>query len=61
MLTFTSKQALETGYSKATVDQLADVLKEEKVEQSSVKQVEESWADKIARFVTNPIVVPILL
>lgn len=61
LLTFTSKQALAAGYSKATVDELADVLKAEKVEQLPVKQVEESWADKIARFVTNPIVVPILL
>ncbi|WP_338750199.1 nodulation protein NfeD [Bacillus sp. FJAT-52991] len=61
LLTFTSKQALETGYSKATVDQLEDVLKKEKVEHAPIKQVEESWADKIARFVTNPIVIPILL
>ncbi len=61
LLTFTSKQALETGYSKATVEQLEDVLKQEKVERASIKQVEESWADKIARLVTHPIVVPILL
>ncbi|WP_100331612.1 NfeD family protein [Bacillus xiapuensis] len=61
LLTFSSKEALETGYSKATVRHLDDVLKAEQAAQAPLKKVEESWADKVARFVTSPVVVPILL
>ncbi|KAB7709212.1 nodulation protein NfeD [Bacillus aerolatus] len=61
LLTFSSKEALETGYSKATVSRLDEVLQLEKAEGAAVVELKESWAEKVARFVTNPIVVPILL
>ncbi|HEY9576423.1 MAG TPA: nodulation protein NfeD, partial [Pseudobacillus sp.] len=61
LLTFSSKEALETGYSKATVSQLKEVLQHEKAEGAPIVEVKESWAEKVARFVTNPIIVPILL
>ncbi|WP_420892308.1 NfeD family protein [Pseudobacillus badius] len=61
LLTFSAKEALETGYSKATVRELKQVLQHEKAGEAQVIEVEESWAEKVARFVTNPIVVPILL
>ncbi|WP_259455579.1 nodulation protein NfeD [Bacillus sp. PK3_68] len=61
LLTFSSKEALETGYSKATVSQLKEVLQHEKAAEAPVVEVKESWAEKVARFVTNPIIVPILL
>ncbi|MFK2824411.1 nodulation protein NfeD [Bacillus sp. B190/17] len=61
LLTFSSKEALETGYSKATVNRLEEVLQYEKAKGAPVVKVKESWAEKVARFVTHPIVVPILL
>lgn len=61
LLTFSAKEALETGYSKATVRELKQVLQHEKAGEAQIIEVEESWAEKVARFVTNPIVVPILL
>ncbi|WP_083967535.1 NfeD family protein [Bacillus thermotolerans] len=61
LLTFSSKEALETGYSKATVSGIGEVLELEKAEGAPVVEVEESWSEKLARFLTNPVVVPILL
>nr|WP_204557252.1 nodulation protein NfeD [Bacillus ectoiniformans] len=61
LLTLTAKQAKETGYSKQTVESLSELLEAEGAAGAKVKELEETWADKIARFVTNPVVVPILL
>lgn len=61
LLTLTSDQALKAGYSEGTVDNLQDLLKKLGYEHANVKNVEESFAEKLARFITNPIVVPILL
>ena len=60
-LTLTSAQSLEVGYSEGTVHNLPEILKKLNLEHVEVKKVEEGFADKVARFVTNPYVVPILL
>ena len=60
-LTLTSAQSLEVGYSEGTVHNLPEILKKLNLEHAEVKKVEEGFADKVARFVTNPYVVPILL
>ncbi|WP_307255953.1 NfeD family protein [Oikeobacillus pervagus] len=61
LLTLTSKQAEEVEYSKGTTSNLQEVLTAEGLANSEIIKVEESFAEKIARFITNPVVVPILL
>jgi len=60
-LTLTSSEAKDVGYSEGTVSSIEDVLKQLNLEDAHINHIDESLADKIARFVTNPIVVPILL
>ncbi|MFS0822652.1 NfeD family protein [Bacillus sp. 1P02SD] len=60
-LTLTAKQALTVGYTEGIVKDRADLLKTLGYEKAAVEQAELSLAEKIARFITNPIVVSILL
>lgn len=60
-LTLTAAEAKEVKYSKATVNTLAEVLVEAGYADAKVTNVEPSFAENIARLITNPIVVPILL
>ncbi|MBM4762339.1 nodulation protein NfeD [Bacillus sp. B15-48] len=61
LLTLTAEQALNVGYSEGTVNNINDLLSELGYENATIKNVEESFAEKLARFITNPYVVPILL
>lgn len=61
LLTLTPEQALEVGYSEGTVKNLEELTEKLGVEQAGLKRVEASFAEKVARFITNPVVVPILL
>ncbi|MGQ4665786.1 NfeD family protein, partial [Metabacillus halosaccharovorans] len=61
LLTLETKQALEVGYSEGTAESLEDLLTQLDLEGATVLKAEESLAEKIARFITNPVVVPILL
>ncbi|WP_078432381.1 NfeD family protein [Metabacillus halosaccharovorans] len=61
LLTLETKQALEVGYSEGTASSLEDLLTQLDLEGAEVLKAEESLAEKIARFITNPVVVPILL
>ncbi len=61
LLTLGSKEAKEVGYSEGTVENFDSLYKALGVEKSSVKVMEETFAEKLARFITNPVVVPILL
>lgn len=61
LLTLTADQALEVGYAEGIVKNLDDVLKKLNLEDAQLKKVGESFAEKLARFITNPIVIPILL
>lgn len=60
-LTLTADEALQVGYSKGTANSLQEVLQKAGIEGSEVVAVEPTLAENIARIVTNPIVVPILL
>lgn len=60
-LTLTANQALEVGYAEGVVKNRADLLKAIGYEKAAVEEAELSLAEKIARFITNPIVVSILL
>ena len=61
LLTLTNAQAAEVGYSEGTVANQEDLLKVLGYEKADVRQIDETFAEKAARFLTNPIVVPILL
>lgn len=60
-LTLTADEALQVEYSEGTANSLKEVLQKAGIEDSEVIAVEPTLAEHIARIVTNPIVVPILL
>ncbi|WP_243290716.1 nodulation protein NfeD [Bacillus sp. FJAT-47783] len=61
LLTLTAKQAVEVGYAKGIVSSLNDLLEELALQDATVVQSNVSFAEKVARFLTHPVVVPILL
>ncbi|KIL46042.1 NfeD family protein [Jeotgalibacillus campisalis] len=61
LLTLTDSQAEEAGYSNATVGDLEGVLSEIGLENAEIRSIEPSFLENVARFITNPIIVPILL
>jgi membrane-bound serine protease (ClpP class) len=61
LLTLTVDQALEVGYAEGIVKNQGELLKILNLENAQIKKVDESFAEKLARFITNPIVIPILL
>ncbi|KEF38136.1 membrane-bound serine protease (ClpP class) [Schinkia azotoformans MEV2011] len=60
-LTLTAEQAIEVGYAEKIVSTRAELLDYLELSGATIQQMEESFAEKLARFITNPIVVPILL
>jgi membrane-bound serine protease (ClpP class) len=61
LLTLTAEQALEVGYSEGTVKDRRELISKLGYEQASIKEVEESFAEKVARFITNPVVTSVLI
>jgi membrane-bound serine protease (ClpP class) len=61
LLTLSAKEALEVGYSEGTFNSIDEVIAHLNLSDATVTTVDESFAEKIARFITNPIIVPILL
>jgi membrane-bound serine protease (ClpP class) len=61
LLTLTADQALEVGYAEGIVKNQDELLKSLNLEDAQLIKVDESFAEKLARFITNPIVIPILL
>ena len=61
LLTLTENSAAEVGYSEGTVNNLEELLAKIGLENAEVRNVEETFVEKFARFLTNPIVIPILL
>ncbi|MDF1508309.1 nodulation protein NfeD [Robertmurraya sp. DFI.2.37] len=61
LLTLTSDQAFEVGYSEGTVASIDEVLVQIGYPNAEIRTLDESFAEKLARFITNPIVIPILL
>lgn len=59
-LTFSASEALEHGYAEKIANTRVEVLEFLGLEEAIIEEVEISFAEKIARFVTNPIVVSIL-
>lgn len=60
-LTLTPKDALEVGYAEGIMDNRVELLHELNLGDATIVEPETTFAEEIARFVTSPIVIPILL
>jgi membrane-bound serine protease (ClpP class) len=60
-LTLTSTKALEVGYAEKVIDDDTELLYYLNMDNAKVETMEVSFAEKIARFVTSPVIIPILL
>ena len=61
LLTLTADEAKKVEYSEGTVKSLKELLKETGLENAEIISTNETFTESIARFVTHPVVVPILL
>lgn len=61
LLTFTAAQAKEAGYSEGTISSKEELYSILNIENADIRTVEESPAEKLARFLTNPFMIPLLL
>lgn len=61
LLTFTAEQAKKAGYSEGTVTDRAELFQKLGIKDADIHSVEESFPEKLARFLTNPYVIPLLL
>lgn len=60
-LTLDPNSAVEVKYAQGIVKHRTELLNELGLSDAKVEEVETSFAEEIARFVTNPVVIPILL
>lgn len=61
LLTLTTGEALKVGYAKAEVADEAALLEAVGLGGARVVQTEPNWAEQVVRFLTNPLVAPLLL
>ncbi|MGE6629254.1 NfeD family protein [Bacillus sp. NPDC077027] len=61
LLTFNTKRALQFGYAEGEAKNLDDLLMKLNLADAKVQHDEVSFAEKVARFFTHPVVIPILL
>ena len=61
LLTLTASQALEVGYAEAIAVDRSELLSFLGLENAREQEMEVTFAEQLARFVTHPIVIPILL
>ncbi|MCW1927079.1 NfeD family protein [Bhargavaea beijingensis] len=61
LLTLSADEALKVGYSEGTVASFGELLETAGLEGTEVIKINETFSEKLARFITNPVVVPILL
>jgi len=60
-LTLTPNNAMEVGYSEGIVNNRTELLGKLHLNGATIVEVETSIAEEVARFITSPIVIPILL
>lgn len=60
-LTLTPSEALEVGYAEGIVTNRVELLHELQLSNATIVETETTLAEEVARFLTNPIVIPILL
>ncbi|MEC0731372.1 nodulation protein NfeD [Bacillus spizizenii] len=61
LLTLNADKAIDVGYSEGTADNLSVLVKKLGCEKAETIYAKESFAEKTARWLTNPVIVPILL
>ncbi|HJF31324.1 MAG TPA: nodulation protein NfeD [Sporosarcina psychrophila] len=61
LLTLKADEAKKVGYSEETVASFNELRKVTGLENAEIISTSETFTEKIARFITNPVVVPILL
>ncbi len=61
LLTLTADEALDLGYAKGMHSSLNDLVRELGQRPSDVTTIQPNWAELIVRFLTNPVVAPLLL
>ncbi|SDH47580.1 membrane-bound serine protease (ClpP class) [Alteribacillus persepolensis] len=61
LLSLTASEAVEVGYAEYVVDDREELLLELGLEGAEVVEADISLAEHIARFVTHPVIIPILL
>ncbi|KEK12170.1 membrane protein [Lysinibacillus sphaericus] len=61
LLTLSASEALKVQYSEGTVKNFQELLEKIDLQYSDVVPIEPTFSEKLARFITNPIIVPILL
>lgn len=61
LLTLSTGEALRVGVAKASVDDQAGLLAAIGLPKATVVTIETNWAEKIVRFLTHPLVAPLLL
>ena len=61
LLTLSADEAIQTGYARASYRSLGDLLAALDAGGASVVTTRPNWAEIIVRFLTNPIVAPLLL
>lgn len=61
LISFTADEAVAAGYAEGKANSLNDLLSQLNADQAHVEYVELTFAEKLARFLTNPFVMPILL
>lgn len=61
LLTLSTKEALRVGFAKAAVASEAELLRAIGLPGARVVSVEPNWAELVVRFLTNPLVSPLLL
>lgn len=61
LLTLRAAEAEEVGYSEGKVSSLEELLELKGLEDSELVYINETFSESLARFLTNPVVVPILL
>lgn len=61
LLTLTAEEALEVGYAEGIVHNMDELLAALGYSDANVKNINTTFAEKLARFITDPVVVPILL
>jgi membrane-bound serine protease (ClpP class) len=61
LLTLSTNEALRVGFAKASVASEAELLRAIGVPGARVLTIEPNWAELVVRFLTNPLVSPLLL
>jgi len=61
LLTLTSAQAMEHGIADFTADTLEAALEAAGITGAEIRPVEETWAESVVRFLTNPVISSLLM